>query len=88
MRSNLEIFYEWCDYLETGNVSENVLTEANALNAMDEYAKEIAIGFQRWVNINYVQDSHGYYEYNYFLANKEYFTTEELYNIYLKTIEK
>jgi hypothetical protein len=53
--------------------------------AMSEYAQQMAIGFNKWVQDNYHLDSVGFYHNDY--QNKVYFNQTELYQLYLKTLD-
>ena len=68
------------EYYRTGEFHNNIS------NAMDEYAKEIAIGFGRFLQENYYLDNVGFYHHDY--QNKIYFNIEELFNQYIQSLTK
>lgn len=46
-------------------------------------AKQEAIGFNKWVGENYYLDSIGFYHHDY--QNRIYYSSEELYNLYIQS---
>ena len=65
-----------------GYVSSHVIMN----DAMDEYAKQTAIGFDIWKNSNYepVEEGNyqGLFQAKYDIYQRGMFTTEQLYNLY------
>jgi hypothetical protein len=69
-------------------------SETTVRKAMDEYAREISIGFANWIGENSYRDCEkGWYKYytqtkefaNFTMSTPvyEYFTTEQLYNLFI-----
>lgn len=65
-------------------------------NAMNEHARQISIGFAKWKGeegytkiYHYNDDNDGkWYDENYMGINRHYYTTEQLYNEYLESLNK
>lgn len=66
------------------------LDNKQILEAMDEYAKQVAIGFGDWLQFNYQPHATTGYYYDHHkkgdTGEEEIFSTEELYELYTKTL--
>lgn len=61
----------------------DTLTPESAIyKAMDEWRRQEAIDFGKWLEENYYLDGGGFYHHDY--QNKTHFTIEELYNEFLQ----
>jgi hypothetical protein len=65
-------------------VGREAMLKENVLDAMDTYAKQVAIGFAEWI-IN--ARAHWSYHYDIWSLGGETYTTAELYDLYINSLK-